>query len=591
MRNTKPYQMLAQLFLIIACSPLSGQTVISDSTYNSADWSVSVVTQFGASETHAQRLTGGNPGAFRYMEHILPAPPGLNDLARVEVTHINVLDFYNPVFKGAIDHIDYAEDFRLLNLPWNQAFIVSYPAIRQSGRLFRTAGTKFLSVIGDTLWHSGSITGLKQNDFIALDGSGDHPDFSVLGDALFFGFWRISTRGATQPPIPPNQNLVYQHGSDNFTVTIYTAPPPPQNQPPIALTDVYLYLDFLSFRPAVLPVLENDSDPDGDPIRIFSVDEPDSGGTIVSFNDTTITYLHESPLVVSRFDFFLYRITDGQDSDSSVVAMLFCTCPIECISFFPGRAATVLNRTASNVTAWASAADTLDVELFRRFRDDVLLPTETGTRFVDLYYRNAPEVMPLLIFGRPALGLQALAALKMIQDPLRNLIDGDGSEVVTQALVDSVRAFLDSLKAVVSDSLRDSLNVELARLGMLQDLVGLPVAEAAEKALGDSTTTHVDDHRLIRPNDFALRQNYPNPFNPSTQISYHLPQAAHVKLAIYNLHGQEIKTLVDEFQSAGEKSVVWNGTDNQGHVITSGIYFYRLSAGAFRQTKKMIMMR
>jgi hypothetical protein len=139
------------------------------------------------------------------MEHILPAPPGLNDLARVEVTHINVLDFYSPSSKGAIDHIDYAEDFRLLNLPWNQAFIVSYPAIRQSGRLFRTAGTKFLSVIGDTLWHSGSITGLKENDFIALDGSGDHPDFSAQGMFLDFGFWRVSARGATQPPALGNQ--------------------------------------------------------------------------------------------------------------------------------------------------------------------------------------------------------------------------------------------------------------------------------------------------------------------------------------------------------------------------------------------------
>ncbi len=590
MRTTKSYRLLPPLLIIIACSPLSGQTVISDSTYNPADWDVQVVTQFGASETHEQRLTGGNPGAFRYMEHILPAPPGLNDLARVEVTHFNVLDFYS-LLNGAIDHIDYAEDIRLLNLPWNQAFIVSYPAIRQSGRLFRTAGSKFLSVIGDTLWHSGSITGLKENDFIALDGAGGNPDFSAGGDALFFGFWRISTRGATQPPIPPNQNLVYQHGSDNFTVTIH-AEPTLSNQPPNARDDVYLYLNFLSFIPAVLPALENDTDADGDPIRIFSVDEPVFGGTIVSFNDTAITYLHELPLLAGKgSDVFRYRITDGQDSASAFVTMLFCTCPIECISFFLALTATAPNRTASHVPAKASAADTLDVELFRRFRDDVLLPTETGTRFVDLYYHHAPEVMPLLIFDQLDLGLQAMRALEMMQDPLRNLLDGDGSEIITQTLVDSVSAFLDSLKAVVSDSLRDSLNVELARLGPLQELVGLPVAQAVEKALGDSTATQVDDDRIVSPNEFVLQQNYPNPFNPATQISYYLPRAAQVKLAIYNLQGQEIKTLVDELQSAGEKSVVWDGTDNQGQVITSGIYFYRLSAGRFRETKKMILMR
>jgi hypothetical protein len=585
MKTIKPYQMLAQILFLLACSSLYGQTVISDSTYDPADWSVSVVTQFGASETHAQRLTGGNPGAYRYMEHILPAPEGLNDLARVEVTHINVLDFYYPFFDGAIDHIDYAEDIRLLNLPWNQAFIRSFPAIQQSGRIFRA--NVFLQVVADTLWRRGSFTGLGAFDFVALDGSGDRPDFGVFGDTLRFGFWRISTRGATLPPIPPNQNLVYQHGSDNFTVTIYQEPP--RNRLPVARNDDYLYVDFFVIRrPVVLPVLENDSDPDGDPIRIIRVVDP-VYGTILSFNDTTITYVNQASLSSIVGDRFYYEITDDQNQRSlAFVTVHFCICPIECISFFLQQAAIALNRTASNVTAWASAADTLDVELFRRFRDDVLLPTETGARFVDLYYRNAPEVMPLLIFNRPDLGLQAMRALQMMQDPLRNLADGDGSEIITQTLVDSVSAFLDSLKIAVSDSLRDSLNVELARLGPLQELVGLPVAQAAEKAL--RVLTHVDD-RIVSPNDFALKQNYPNPFNPATQISYTLPQAAHVKLAIYNLQGQEIKTLVDKWQSAGAKSVIWDGTDNRAREMTSGIYFYRLRAGAFRKTQKMILMR
>jgi flagellar hook assembly protein FlgD len=70
-----------------------------------------------------------------------------------------------------------------------------------------------------------------------------------------------------------------------------------------------------------------------------------------------------------------------------------------------------------------------------------------------------------------------------------------------------------------------------------------------------------------------------------------LQQAAHVELAIYDIQGRKIKTLVDEFQSAGEKSVVWNGADNHERQMASGIYFYRLSAGAFRETKKMILMR
>jgi hypothetical protein len=115
------------------------------------------------------------------------------------------------------------------------------------------------------------------------------------------------------------------------------------------------------------------------------------------------------------------------------------------------------------------------------------------------------------------------------------------------------------------------------------------VAEAAEMALG--TATHVDDNRGASPNDFVLQQNYPNPLNPSTQIRYHLPQAGHVKLVVYDMQGREIKTLVDEFQSAGEKFVFWHGADHQGREMTAGIYFCRLSAGTFRETKKMILMR
>ncbi|HLF62661.1 MAG TPA: hypothetical protein VI603_02870, partial [Saprospiraceae bacterium] len=82
---------------LLVCASLHGQTVIADSTYNTEDWSVQVVTTFGASESHEQRLTGGNPDAYRYMEHILPAPPGPEDLTRVEVTHIFTGEAFLPI--------------------------------------------------------------------------------------------------------------------------------------------------------------------------------------------------------------------------------------------------------------------------------------------------------------------------------------------------------------------------------------------------------------------------------------------------------------------------------------------------------------
>jgi hypothetical protein len=88
------------------------------------------------------------------------------------------------------------------------------------------------------------------------------------------------------------------------------------------------------------------------------------------------------------------------------------------------------------------------------------------------------------------------------------------------------------------------------------------------------------------PRDYRLSQNYPNPFNPQTTIRYALPQNAQVKLVVYNIAGQEIETLVYGEQEAGYHKCVWEGED-----VASGIYFYRLQAGDFVQTRKMVVIR
>ncbi|MDI6766193.1 MAG: T9SS type A sorting domain-containing protein, partial [Bacteroidota bacterium] len=95
-------------------------------------------------------------------------------------------------------------------------------------------------------------------------------------------------------------------------------------------------------------------------------------------------------------------------------------------------------------------------------------------------------------------------------------------------------------------------------------------------------------HQVELPREFKLFQNYPNPFNPITTIQYQLPSQSHVILKIYNVLGQEVKTLVDEIQDTGYKSVLWNSTNNYGNTVSSGVYFYRLQAGSFIQTKKLI---
>lgn len=94
------------------------------------------------------------------------------------------------------------------------------------------------------------------------------------------------------------------------------------------------------------------------------------------------------------------------------------------------------------------------------------------------------------------------------------------------------------------------------------------------------------------PETFELLQNFPNPFNPSTQISYAIPQNSEVKLTIFNLLGQRIKTLVDEEnQKAGRYSIQWDGKDEFGKAVASGVYFYRIKAGDFVQSHKMMLLK
>ncbi len=89
----------------------------------------------------------------------------------------------------------------------------------------------------------------------------------------------------------------------------------------------------------------------------------------------------------------------------------------------------------------------------------------------------------------------------------------------------------------------------------------------------------------------ALYQNYPNPFNPSTTISYALPEETHVVLSIFNLEGKLVRTLVNGLVTAGNKELIWNGRDNKGNPLSSGVYLYRLTAGNRTLTKKMVLLK
>ena len=105
------------------------------------------------------------------------------------------------------------------------------------------------------------------------------------------------------------------------------------------------------------------------------------------------------------------------------------------------------------------------------------------------------------------------------------------------------------------------------------------------------TATAVGDVNVSLPKQFDLEQNFPNPFNPQTVIRYELHKAQAVTLVIYNTLGQQVHTLVDDYQTAGSHTVTWDGTSSSASQVSSGIYFYRLQAGDYSETRKMTLLK
>jgi hypothetical protein len=111
------------------------------------------------------------------------------------------------------------------------------------------------------------------------------------------------------------------------------------------------------------------------------------------------------------------------------------------------------------------------------------------------------------------------------------------------------------------------------------------LAKNSESEMGDNLTA------AQIPVEFRLAQNYPNPFNPTTNINFDLPQASPVSLKIFNTLGQQVATLVNEIKGAGYHSVIWNGRNDANQVLPSGVYIYRIEAGEFVCTNKMVLVK
>ena len=94
-----------------------------------------------------------------------------------------------------------------------------------------------------------------------------------------------------------------------------------------------------------------------------------------------------------------------------------------------------------------------------------------------------------------------------------------------------------------------------------------------------------------KPSGYSLLQNYPNPFNPVTKLRYELPENSHVNITIYDMLGRAVKTMVNQHQNAGHRSIIWDGTNDYDNTVSTGIYLYQIQAGAYTRTKKMVFLK
>ena len=105
----------------------------------------------------------------------------------------------------------------------------------------------------------------------------------------------------------------------------------------------------------------------------------------------------------------------------------------------------------------------------------------------------------------------------------------------------------------------------------------------------EDTTNEFDIIDLPYAN--VLNANFPNPFNPQTTISFSVANDTPVTIDVYDIRGQRVKSLVNDNFSAGSHQVVWTGVDNNGRTVSSGFYFYRMQAGSYVETRRMIMLK
>lgn len=201
-------------------------------------------------------------------------------------------------------------------------------------------------------------------------------------------------------------------------------------------------------------------------------------------------------------------------------------------------------------------------ELFARYSGDstvIWLSTQTSLKGLQIAFSGSRTADPVSLVGE---GIE--------------LFYGDSVDAPSYGLLDK-----EGVK-----SLPDGEYAVLSIPGQLEPLEAIAADEQNRAVL-----VKVVDSPAALPKHFALHQNYPNPFNPATQIAFDLPRPANVRLEVFNILGQKVTTLVDGRLEGGAHQVRWDGINNSGSEVASGVYLYRIKAGSFTASKTMLLVK
>jgi hypothetical protein len=404
--------------------------------------------------------------------------------------------------------------------------------------------------------------------------------------------------------------------ADTFAVNVL-----PGNQRPMATDDA---VSTPMNSAVTIHVLNNDNDPDDDPLTVTFVGTAGDGSPAIDTGDTTITYIPVSGFTGT--DQFIYITSDGEEFDTATVTVTVTAllnisasvlqnpalsryadvfvladtalqgAPVVRLIFssdsssiamsavtprvykgpltFAQSGSYTIRSTATGVTG-ASRTDIrgFTVGLARPGTElvlasaasDALLRVRPGTVDAETYFvmqsnDGVISVGPVREFDRPV-------ELSVHIDPLK--------------FPDASRVFIYQKSGEAWTALRTQVytreqiaKVRVQRLGEFKIAV-------------DPSFTGTN----IVPSDFALRSNYPNPFNPSTTIAFDMADDGVTELAIYNVLGQKVRTLVSGYQLAGSYRILWDSRNDAGRAVASGVYLYRLKSGSFVKTNKMMLIK